>query len=467
MLGDHAWNGKDDASRRENAALRKGWAGALVDAARDLAARAWETAGLVDRSDVVTLFNPSGFSRRDVVRLALPPSARPKREALGPEGHALPSQYVLEADDQAVLYFTPPSLGPWVTATVGLAAGGPPPPTSLRASPTTLEGPFYRLTVDPRTGGLASLVHKPTGRELVVPGPRTLAQTVYFDGREAPVTDVESDVETVGPVLGRLHISCRTGPAETDSSWRSTRGRPRGLRVLCRQEAEPARGASRPRLPGRGHGRDPAARHHGGGHPAAPGARRRPRPRRERAPVRHPGLRRRVLCGRRRHRRARRRLPPAGRPEPLSFEALGTDQNFEEVSRDQGGATEFRFRYALRAHAGDYDGADTFAWSRSVATPIEARRGRISRPPVPGPSVDPARAIAIALKPADDPSARGLVLRVRETAGRTGPLPIAVPRWRRAVRLDLLEREKEELPIVDGVVRLELAPQGFAAVRLE
>jgi hypothetical protein len=128
----------------------------------------------------------------------------------------VPSQYVLKKNDQPVLYIAPPVLAPWATATLGLAAGGPPPPTALRASATSLEGPFYRLTVDPRTGGLARLVHKPTGRELVVAGPRTVGQTVYFDGREAPVTDFQSDVETVGPVLARLHVTYSTGPARTD-----------------------------------------------------------------------------------------------------------------------------------------------------------------------------------------------------------------------------------------------------------
>jgi len=81
--------------------------------------------------------------------------------------------------------------------------------------------------------------------------------------------------------------------------------------------------------------------------------------------------------------------------------------------------------------------------------------------------VDPARAIAIALKPADDPSSRGVVLRVRETAGRPGPLSIGVSRWRRAVRLDLLEREQAELPTADGTLRLDVPAHGFAAVRLE
>ena len=78
--------------------------------------------------------------------------------------------------------------------------------------------------------------------------------------------------------------------------------------------------------------------------------------------------------------------------EPLSFEALGNDQNFKEVTKDQGGATDFRFRYALRAHAGDYDGADAFAWSRSVAMPIEASAAGSRAPPAPGPaSTPPAR----------------------------------------------------------------------------
>jgi len=153
--------------------------------------------------------------------------------------------------------------------------------------------------------------------------------------------------------------------------------------------------------------------------------------------------------------------------EPLSFEALGNDQNFKEATKDQGGATDFRFAYSLRAHAGAFEGTEAFAWSRSVSMPIVAERGRISRPPAPGPAVDPARAIVLALKPPDDPAARGLVLRLRETAGRSGPLTIEVPRWRRAVRLDLLERAQEELPITNGTLRLDLPAHGFAAVSLE
>ena len=466
MLGDHAWNGTDDENRRENASLRRRWADELVEAARVLAGRAWDAVGFEDRSDAVTVYNPTGAPRQDVVRFAVPPG-RPKREVRDADGRALPSQHVLE-DDQLVVYFVPPRLEAFSVATLGLAAGSPPPRTPLTATGTSLDGPFYRLTVDPRTGGLASLVHKATGRELVVAGPRTLGQTVYFDGREAEVAGIESSVETIGPVLARLHVSYRTGPAETDLFVTLYAHVDRvDLDYRVRKPAV----AVEERLvhvfpvvaPGATVRLDTT------------GAVVRPRPAPEGDLVPGGNTRRFAIQG----------FVDASGPgggvtlvtrdafllrhdlEPLSFEALGNDQNFKEVTKDQGGATDFRFRYALRAHAGDYDGADAFAWSRSVAMPVEALRGRIRRPPAAAPAVDPARAIVLALKPPDDPSVRGLVLRLRETAGRSGPLTIATGRARRAVRLDLLEREGRELTIVDGTLQLDLPAHGFAAVRLE
>ncbi len=75
MLGDHAWNGTDDANRLENASLRRRWADTLVDTARDLAQRAWAAAGLVDRTDVRDALQPD--RRRAPGRRPLPGPARP------------------------------------------------------------------------------------------------------------------------------------------------------------------------------------------------------------------------------------------------------------------------------------------------------------------------------------------------------------------------------------------------------
>jgi len=466
MLGDHAWNGTDDANRRENASLRRRWADELVEAARDLAGRAWEAAGFEDRSNAVTVYNPTGVPRQDVVRFAVPPG-RPKREVRDSDGRVLPSQHVVE-DDQLVVYFVPPRLEAFSVATLGLAAGGPPPPTPLTATATSLDGPYYRLTVDPRTGGLASLVHKPTGREIVVAGPRTLGQTVYFDGHESEVAGVESAVETIGPVLARLHVSYRTGPAETDFFVTLYAHVDRvDLDYRVRKPAVAVEERLVHVFPVVGPGMTVRL--------DTTGAVVRPRPSPDGDLIRGGNTRRFAIQG----------FVDASGPgggttvvtrdafllrhdlEPLSFEALGNDQNFKEVTKDQGGATDFRFRYAVRAHAGDYDGARAFAWSRSVAMPVEALRGRIRRPPAAAPAVDPARAIVLALKPPDDPSVRGLVLRLRETAGRSGPLTIGTGRVARAVRLDLLERELGDLPITDATLQLDLPAHGFAAVRLE
>jgi alpha-mannosidase len=154
--------------------------------------------------------------------------------------------------------------------------------------------------------------------------------------------------------------------------------------------------------------------------------------------------------------------------EPLTFEALGNDQNYKEVVKDQNGVTEFRFRYSLRAHAGPYNQADAVAFSRDVATPLLGVLGRPAGDIEAGPpvEVDPARAIVTAFKPADDPAAGGVILRLWETAGKAGPLAISVRSFKRAILTDLLERDIKELKVEGGAVKIDLRPHGFAALRL-
>lgn len=75
----------------------------------------------------------------------------------------------------------------------------------------------------------------------------------------------------------------------------------------------------------------------------------------------------------------------------------------------------------------------------------------------------PRRAIALAFKPAEE---RGHLLRIWETAGRSGAIAIRVPGYREAVLTDLLERDQKRLEIRDGQVTLDLKAHGFAAIRL-
>ena len=174
--------------------------------------------------------------------------------------------------------------------------------------------------------------------------------------------------------------------------------------------------------------------------------------------------------------------------DPITFEAMGNDQNYREVVRDQHGETEFGFNYFLWAHAGDYNNAETYARYRSVM-PAIATKGRLKASPggevtgstdqssrssslAPHPSplpsivVDPKRAIATCLKPADGPEPNGVILRLQETAGKSGPLEITVEGYSKAWLTDLLERDLKPLAITGGMVTLDLKPNGLAAVRL-
>jgi alpha-mannosidase len=148
---------------------------------------------------------------------------------------------------------------------------------------------------------------------------------------------------------------------------------------------------------------------------------------------------------------------------PVTFEALGNDQNYREVIRDQDGVSEFRFRYALRAHVAGYEGPAAFVWSRSVTTPLLVGRGQMRGQRLPTIQVDPQRAVATCLKPAEE---REVILRLWETAGKAGPMPLGVNGYRRAVRTDLLERDLERLALTGGRVTVHLPAHGFAAVRL-
>jgi hypothetical protein len=151
-----------------------------------------------------------------------------------------------------------------------------------------------------------------------------------------------------------------------------------------------------------------------------------------------------------------------------AFEALGNDQNYKEVSKDQDGVTDFRLRYSLVARLGGYDGAVAVAFAASVHTPLLCTPGRRAQEATPQWSVlvDPQRSVATCLKPADDPAAGGVILRLWEVAGETGPTTIRVAGIRQAILTDLLERDQKEIPIANQQIHVDLPPNGYRAIRL-
>jgi hypothetical protein len=475
MLADHAWNGTDEENKRHNADLRRQWSEEFVGLGQSLLQRGWERLGLERTDRDLILFNGLSVPRADLVRIEPPP------DVMGvSDGGAEIASQIVEEDARRVLYLVSPTTPAFGLGQLRLTTE-PTPETRtgrLRATPTELESPFYRLRVDLKTGGLASLVHKATGAELLASGARrTLCQTVYFDGTDRTLTDVRSDVAANGPVLARLRIIGSVGGIgvtsfvtvyadldRVDFDVRIEKPAATQEERLCQVF--------------------PVVREGAVVRVETTGAVIRPRP--------QPGGD--LLPGADTRRFAVQGFVDASGPggvgvtiapreafalrmdlDPITFEALGSDQNHREVLHDQNGVRSFRFRYSLRAHEGGYDGAAVVAWSRSATPPLLAALGRLPNGSRRGAGIeiDPARAIATCLKPADarlsgrhDAAVSGCILRIWETAGRSGPLSIGLRGYARAIRTDLLEREGEELAVRQGKVTIDLPAHGLAAVRL-
>jgi len=470
MLSDHAWNGTDEKNQRHNAALRRQWSEDLEVIGRRLLWKGWQTAAPGPQS-AFSVFNPQGFRRRGLVGF---PWSKPCQGDVICDGKRIPAQYVPGmCRGDFSLWFVSPELPAYsahaftVAETQELKPSG-----SLRATATELESPFYRIRVDLKTGGLASVVHKPTGMESVQPGKgRSLGQMVYFSGgKEHTLEDVRSTIDETGPVRAGLRISGKLAGMPVVNSVTLYADLDRIDVVLFLRRAETT---AEDRLchvfPVMCDGAVLRVE--------TPGAVVRPKPQPEGD----------LLPGADTRRLAVQGFVDVSMPsgpgvtiapldtfllrqdlDPLSFEAFGNDQNYKEVVKDQGGSLLLWCRYVLRVHAGPYDRAEAVAWSRDVALPLIAEDERqppasFAAPPV---EVDPARAIATCFKPADDPSAGGVILRLWETAGKAGPVAVWVRGFKRVILTDLLERDIKELKIEDERVQVDMRPHGFAAVRL-
>jgi len=466
MLSDHAWNGTDEKNQRHNADLRRRWSQEILAAPGRLIEQASAPADIVHTASHVSVFNSLSVPQTGLVRIAAP-AAHVK--SVWDNDKSVDFQMIEEGGWRMLCLAVRdvPGFGVRVIGLNDEIQSAVPNP--LRATPTELEGPFYRLAVDSKTGGLASLVHKASGADLIAAGRRTLGQTVFFDGTEHTLQDGRSEVVAAGPVLATLKTTGATGPvrvttfitiyADLDRVDFDVRiSKPAATREdrLCQVFPVMRPGA--------------VLRADTTGAVICP----RPQPEGDLLP----GADARRLCV--------QGFVDASLPqgpgvtivpldaflmrldlEPLTFEVLGNDQNYKEVVKDQNGVTEFRFRYVLCGHGGPYEQARAMAWSRAAVAGLTVAEGFSALGGVAPPAeIDPARAIATAFKPADDPASGGVILRLWETAGNAGPVAVRVPGFKRVVLTDLLERDIKELKVEDGAVMVYLRPHGFAAVRL-
>jgi hypothetical protein len=203
MLSDHAWNGADPKNRRHNAQLRRDWADRFGDIGQRLTSQAWNELGLKADSRHVTVFNPLSFARDILVGCSAPAEVtgvRGKSAQLSTDGSH--RKMVFVATDVPAFGFRE-----YIFETNTIQPTAPP----FMATASMLEGPFYRLRVDPANGGLASLIHKASGQEIINEKfGRSICQTVFNDGQERLLSRVECQTR-LGPVCGEMLVSGRIG----------------------------------------------------------------------------------------------------------------------------------------------------------------------------------------------------------------------------------------------------------------
>ena len=101
----------------------------------------------------------------------------------------------------------------------------------------------------------------------------------------------------------------------------------------------------------------------------------------------------------------------------------------------------------------------------SATRPLLVARGSLPDRPRYSIGVDPGRALATCLKPADE--GPGVILRLREVGGISEWVPISVSGFTRGtVRTDLLERDRRNVGWIDGRTVAPLRAHGYCAVRL-
>jgi len=184
LYDEHTWgayNSIDDPQSelaRGQWALKSSFAYMAREASRTLLRRGTEALAKLISADgeyEFVLFNPLSWTRTDAVRVALP--AGPLREAKGKlrvidRRLGTEAKFQMMGEDAIVVLAKDiPSMG-YAVFTVRPGEGPAPNPKAEKmllneAGDPVLENRFYRVTVDSKTGGLASLIDKEIGRELV------------------------------------------------------------------------------------------------------------------------------------------------------------------------------------------------------------------------------------------------------------------------------------------------------------
>jgi len=185
-------------------------AAALSDRLREVA-----LGSAVEGSGVVEVFNTLSWPRSDLVVVA-PGDASWGDRVLDGDGNPVPSQRLRTGELAFLAADVPGESGVRFTISGAQEGDGPAPsdPLTGREGRLALETTVWRVVPDPETGDLRSLIHRPSGRELVDPTDGGFDQYLYVPGRD-PEEVVGSGSATLriveaGPLVWVLSVTAPT-----------------------------------------------------------------------------------------------------------------------------------------------------------------------------------------------------------------------------------------------------------------
>ena len=192
-----AWNSISDPDSefaRSQWAFKSGYAYNAREIAKTVLGRSLPvlTKGIASPEErAIAVFNPLSWDRTDAVRIELPADLQAPDATFKLFDKRSGFEIPYQRPDKATLLFAAVNVPAFGYAVYTLAAGTAPMdfPAMPKAENGVLENRYYRLTADPVTGGLSSVVDKETGKELVDPKAKAaLDQYVYENpvgGRDA------------------------------------------------------------------------------------------------------------------------------------------------------------------------------------------------------------------------------------------------------------------------------------------
>jgi alpha-mannosidase len=501
-LADHAWNGAEEENRKLNLSLRRRWADqanscfdrVAQEGLQLLAARISK-----DKGDAVCLvMNMQGWDRTDVVRIpvdSLPPAFQDEQiVVVGSDGEAIPTQIGTE-QGRSHFYFEAgdvPSLGyrTYRVQSRKIGHDGP------RIKTNGIENRYYRIELDPKNGAVRSLYCKALDRQMLSPNQKYgLHRWIYrLNDQDQPIEEVKIRAGNTGPVFAELLIESRCSQVQVETALRlynsldriefrnhvhkiPTTGKEQ-LHFLfpvdipnCRYRFEAPGAIITPGEVGSGGEQLPGS---GQAYTA----------------IRHSSDIFNDLCGMTLSQadsgfvlfghRTEFEDPcePDRKSSALIALALGNTVNYAEVTRDQAGHDSFTFRYYLRFYR-HYapESSLRFGWESSnpfSSMIVPRERGQFTAPEsaelLPADkhsflTVSEEKIVLVNTKVSEEHPDDGLIVRLWNLAEDSASATVKVSSlWplKSVQATDLLERQRDSLPVKDNSFSIIMPGRGFA-----